>query len=122
MVSANRLLPFATKLQRSCFYICLSFCSQGGLPQCMLGYHPLPRVGTLPRAGIPPRAGPRPQAPPRTRYLPDQAPPGNRRLLLRTVCILLECILVSIVLDYTFLLKVLSCELILFCVLSHRFK
>ena len=30
----------ATKLRRLCFYTCLSFCSQGGLPQCMMGYHP----------------------------------------------------------------------------------
>ena len=26
--------------------VCQSFCSQGGLPQCMLGYNPPPRAGT----------------------------------------------------------------------------
>ena len=26
-------------LRRLCFYTCLSFCPQGGLPHCMLGYH-----------------------------------------------------------------------------------
>ena len=49
--------------------VCQSFCSQGGLPQCMLGYHP-----------------------PGTRHTPS---PPSRRLLLRTVRILLECILIS---------------------------
>ena len=72
------LLPSATKLRRLCFYTCV--CPRGGgglpqcrgLPQCMLGYH---------------------HHPPRTRHPRDQAPP-SRRLLLRTVRILLECILV----------------------------
>ena len=88
-------LPSATKLRRLCFYTCLSFCSRGGLPQCMLGYHP-------PRPGTPP---------------PDQAPPGpgppreQRLLLLRTVRILLECILVSIIRTWV---KVSFCQLIIF--------
>ena len=69
------LLPSATKLRRLCFYTCLSFCSQGGLPQCMLGYHP-------------------PSRPPRTRPPPGPDTPPSRRLLLRTVRILLKCILV----------------------------
>ena len=55
------------------------FTGWGGLPQCILGYHPPPRADT-PRPGTPPD-----QAPP---------PPDQRRLLLRTVRILLECILV----------------------------
>ena len=63
-------------------FLHLSVCLQGGLPQCMLGYHPRtrhpPQEQALPRQpGTPPR----------------QAPP-SRRLLLRTVRILLECILV----------------------------
>ena len=86
-------LPSATKLRRSCFYTCVSV-HRRGLPQCMLGYYPTPPP--TPRAGIPPGPGapPGPGTP-----LQDQAPPGTRhpprrRLLLRTVCILLECILV----------------------------
>ena len=73
-------LPSATKLRRLCFYTCLSV-HRGGLPQCMLGYPPE-------------------QAPPRSRNPPEetspreQTPPPSRRLLLRTVRILLECILV----------------------------
>ena len=63
-------LPSATKLRRLCFYTCLSFCSRGGLPQCMLGYRPL-------------RSTP-----------PGSTPPPGRRLPLWTVRILLECILV----------------------------
>ena len=72
--SALSFLPSATKLRRLCFYTCLSFCPQGDLPQCMLGYPP----GSWhpPGADTPPGSKP---------------PPG--RLLLRTVCILLECIL-----------------------------
>ena len=46
------LLLSATKLGRLCFYTCLSFCPQGGgLPQCMLGYHP-PPPGTRPLGGM----------------------------------------------------------------------
>ena len=68
-------LPSATKLRRLCLYTCLSV-HRGGLPQCMLGYHPWSR--------IPPRS----RHPPRTRQPPKQ-------LVLRTVHILLECILVT---------------------------
>ena len=111
-------LPSATKLRRLCFYTCLSFCSQGGLPQCMLGYHPLdqapPGPGT-PQAKYTP---PGPGTPPEPGTLPDQAHilgpgtptplgpgtprtrhPPSRRLLLRTVRILLECILFHLVIN-----------------------
>ena len=63
----------------------------GCLPQCMLGYHP-PGADTTPGS-----------RPPRTRHPPrpgtpwTKHPPGTgRRLLLRMVRILLECILVFI--------------------------
>ena len=59
----------------------LSFCSQGGLPQCMLGYPS--REARTPRGSTPP--------PPREAHTSS---PG-RRLLLRTVRILMECILVG---------------------------
>ena len=51
----------------------------GGLPQCMLGYHTPPEQTPPPEQALPPRAG---------------TPSPGRRLLLRTVRILLECILV----------------------------
>ena len=78
-------LPSATKLRRLCFYTCLSFCSHGGV--CLSACWDT----------IPPD-----QAPPARPGTPlDQAPPGpgsppreQRLLLLRTVRILLECILV----------------------------
>ena len=60
-------------------FLQVSVCPQGGLPQCMLGYHP------------PPEQTPRNRQPPRSR----QPPPRERRLLLRMVRILLECILVQ---------------------------
>ena len=65
---------------------------RGGLPQCMLGYQPLwdQAPGTPPRPDTPPTPRDQANTPP-----PDQAPPPSRRLLLRTVRILLECILVS---------------------------
>ena len=69
-------------LRRLCFYTCLSFCPQGclvrgGLPQCMLGYHP-------PGPGIPrsqDQAPPRPGTPPE----PD-TPPGTRHPRLCSAC------------------------------------
>ena len=75
----------------------------GGLPQCMLGYHP-PGAGTTP----PPE-----QIPPRSRHPPEQCMLGdtaNRR----EVRILLECILVlpfeaSVVNCQTFTVKLISC-------------
>ena len=76
--------------QRSCEgYVFTPVClSTGGLPQCLLGYHP-------PRADTPPWPLPRDQGPLGSRYPPgSRHPPPSRRLLLRTVRILLECILV----------------------------
>ena len=102
------LLPSVTKLRRLCFYTCLSFCPRGGvcLSACWDttplggGRHSSPRPGT-PRSRYPPRS-----RLPRTRHPPEAGtpytrqpleagtPPPPRRLLLRTVRILLECILV----------------------------
>ena len=62
--------------------VCQSFCSQGGLAQCMLGCQTpspdqaSPRPGTPP-VQAPPRAGtpsPLEQAPPRSRHPLEQAP------------------------------------------------
>ena len=95
-------LPSATKLRRLCFTpVCQSFCSRGGLPQCMLGCNPPgtrhPSPGS--RHTPPPDQAPPPEQThtpgtrhPLTRHPP---PPAIRRLLLRTVRILLECILVN---------------------------
>ena len=69
------ILPSATKLQRLCFYTCISV-HKGGVPA---------------------------QVPPRTRYLPctryplGPGTPPSRRLLLRTVRILLEGIIVIVI-------------------------
>ena len=97
----------------------------GCLPQCMLGRHPCPMGRHPPWAPTPGQTPPTPwQTPPLGRHLPGQIPPPadnplgrqplgqtppspanpppgrhpptSRRLLLRTVRILLECILVSI--------------------------
>ena len=103
-VQAAFLLPSTMKLRRLCFYTCVSV-HRGGLPQCMLGYHPLPGAGTtLPWSRHPPVAGTaQSRHPPEQAHLPpeqapplEQAPPTtpSRRLLFRTVRILLECILV----------------------------
>ena len=92
----------ATKLQRLCFYTCLSFCSQGGGSASVhVGMPPWP---CFPRdQALCPwdQAHPsRTRHPPGTRHTPPGpgTPPGTRhpprRLLLRTVRILLECILV----------------------------
>ena len=84
-----------TKLRKGNVFtsVCQEFCPQGGLPQCMLGYTPLggqtPQRQT-PHAGIHPG-----QAPPGGS--PPWADPPSRRLLQRTVHILLECILVAFV-------------------------
>ena len=101
------LLPSATKLRRL-GYVFTRVCHsvhRGGLPQCMLGYHPAwEEAGTAPPDQAPPEQVPSQEqtpldkAPPRSRHPLHQAPPGSRhpprRLLLRTVRILLECILV----------------------------
>ena len=86
--------------QRSCEgYVFTPVCHSvhgGGLPQCMVGY-PTPSGAATPQTRPPwSMHPPRDQAPPRTRP-PHQE---QRRLLLRTVCIQLECILV----DFCFLL------------------
>ena len=101
----SQFLPSATKLRRLCFYRRLSVHRGGGwgcLPQCMLAYHtpreqtPLgadtPREQTPPLEQTPPRADdPLEQTPlPPSRY----PPPPEIRSLLRTIRILLECILV----------------------------
>ena len=50
-------------LRRLCFYGCLSFCPQGGLPQCMLGYHT--PWGADPPGPDTPHPNPLNQAPPK---------------------------------------------------------
>ena len=89
---AAGLLPAATKLwPRLCFYSCLWFCTQGGLPQCMLGYQPPPEGGTRQKEA-PPLEGGTPQeggttqkeapsqkeAPPKGDPPGKEAPPGRR--------------------------------------------
>ena len=59
------LLPSTTKLQRLCFYTCVSV-QRGGLSQCMLRYPPGSRQPPPARAGTPPRK----EASPRSRHLP----------------------------------------------------
>ena len=71
--------------QRSCGQgniftpVCHSFCSQGGLPQCMLGYHhhPPPPGSRPPPEMRPPgtRHPPRPDMPLLTRHPPGTSPP-----------------------------------------------
>ena len=79
-------------LPRLCFYMCLSFCPQGGLPQCMLG---------CPPDQAPPSRPPLDQAPPwdQAPLLQEQTPPAQCMLgdtvNKRAVCILLECNLVN---------------------------
>ena len=73
----RELLPSATKLRRLCFYTCLSFCSQGGVPQSMLEYH-TPREAHLPGSTPPPREShPRPREahPPRKHTTPGKQTP-----------------------------------------------
>ena len=119
-----KLLPSATKLWRLCFYTCLSHSVHGGrrgstwaryTPQGpgapplagqvhTLPEHPpgqgrytLPRDQVLPlgRAGTPPLGR---YTPPRTGTPPGRyTPPPSRRLLLRTVRIVLECILIVLI-------------------------
>ena len=80
--------------------VCLS--TGGGLPQCMLGWH-TPQKQTPPRSRHPPRSRPPLEQTPAGEDPPsgaDPNPPWSRhphrtRLLLRTVRILLECILVN---------------------------
>ena len=117
-----------TNLRRLYFYICLSFCSQGGYasvhagipPPLPLGADPpgsRPHLGADPPGSRPPEQIPHPpgadtppsrpplgadpnreQTPPQQPNPPRANPPPReqRRLLLQTVRILLECILVSV--------------------------
>ena len=75
-------LPPANEVAgRFCFYSCLflhSVLGWGGLPQCMLGYHPREQT---------------PPPPPRSRHPPCAVHAG--RYNKRAVCILLECNLVQ---------------------------
>ena len=114
------LLQSAMKLRRLCFYTCVSVhrgvclsacwdttCSRSRCPLTSPPQNQAPSQDqTPPGAGTPLQQGPRDQIPPgpgtpQDQASPqppwDQAPPNlpNRRLLLRTVCILLECILVQ---------------------------
>ena len=92
--------------------VCQEFCPRGGLPQCMLGYHPPPRPdppGTRhppPGPGTPLDQTPPTRHPPRTRHPPlGTRPPQTRHPPMqcmlgdtvneRVVCILLECNLVT---------------------------
>ena len=104
------LLPSANEIaERLCFYTCLST-GRGCLAKCMLGYTPqqTPPLGRhLPGRHPPGRHPPPGQTPLLDRHHPGQTSPRadtpwadtpgrppSRRLLLRTVRILLECILV----------------------------
>ena len=91
---------------------------RGGLPQCMLGYtplgrHPRPWADTpwadTPMARHPPWADTPPGKTPPSQ---TQPPPPSRRLLLRMVRILLECVLVTIILGshllFTFIIFLYS--------------
>ena len=84
-------------------FLQVSVCPQGDLPQCMLGYHHYhtpPGTRHTPRIRHPPRSRPSrirpPPLPPWSRppLTPGSRPPPPRWLLLRTVRILLKCILV----------------------------
>ena len=77
--------------------VCQEFCSQGGLPQCMLGYHPPPEPGTSPLrtkhplrgADTPSRHPPGPGTP-RADTPPAQCMLGDT-VNKRAVCILKLC-------------------------------
>ena len=126
------LLPSETKLRRLCFYTWVSV-HRVGLEY--LGRYP-PRPGTPPRTRYTPLPGTRYTPLPGTRYTPCPPPispnrtrctPRNqvhpqRRLLLRTVRILLECILGSVF--FPFLLSLwwlvkLKISTIFFHISSH---
>ena len=78
-VQAAFLLPSHNEVAKVMFlHLCV--CPQGGLPQCMLGYHPLPGAGTtLPWSRHPPVAGTaQSRHPPEQAHLPpEQAPPWS---------------------------------------------
>ena len=84
--------------------VCQSFCSQGGLPQCMLGYPPqkqTPLEADIPREVDPPKQTPPWKQTPQSRH-PPKADPSPAQCMLedtvnkRAVCILLECNLVKL--------------------------
>ena len=84
------LLPSAMKFRRFCFYTCLSVHREWGcIPTCTEADTPR---STPP--GAPPRSTLSGADTPRADTPQGQTPPQERRLLLRTVCILLECIFV----------------------------
>ena len=95
-------LPSATKLRRLCFYRSVH---RGGIPACLaaglqggVSQHVLQQVSG---GGVPTLGG----ACSRGEGLLtggclEETPPASRRLLLRTVRILLECILVKIIFPY----------------------
>ena len=89
----HMFLPSTTKLPQGNIFtgICQSFCSlEGGcLSQCMLGY--------IPQADTSPGRHPSRQTPPRQTHPRQTHPQADHpwRSLQRTVCILLECILVQ---------------------------
>ena len=102
------LLPSATKLRRLCFYRHVSVHRGGGAG-----------LSASVHGGIHPPE----QTPLESRHPPEQTPPLERRPLLRTVRILLECILVKRISTYCRLLAVFeecfSLQATLACVLCH---
>ena len=78
-------LPPANKVWGKVIFLHLSFCSQWGVPHCMLGYTPQTRGRYPPQEQIPPQADPSRSRP------PPQRDTGKKRAV-RT---LLECILVE---------------------------
>ena len=82
----NSLLPSAMKLQRLCFYRRVSVHGGGGIPACLAAG----LWGCLLPEGVP---APRGAC---SRGMCGRDSPASRQLLMRTVRILLECILVKI--------------------------
>ena len=100
------LLPSATKLRRLCFYTCLSFCPQVGSGSVHAEIPP--PCSPKSRHTHPPKAGtPQEQTSPRADPL--------RRLPLRTVRILLECILVLTFVSITIFITLNKSEEFLRC-------
>ena len=74
-------LPPATKLGQGNIFssVCQEFCTQGGLPYCMLGYHPS-KDQIPPGTRHPPGPDtPRPDTAPGTRHPPGPDTPPPRR-------------------------------------------
>ena len=99
-------LPSATKLRRLCFYRCVSVHKGGGIPACLAGGIPACLATGLRGVcsqwslvpGVPAQGGLVPGVPAPGGCLLRGCgdPPESRQLLLRTVRILLECILVHL--------------------------